>query len=138
MLIRIALVSALLVSGPIPFGLSQTQAIGGQRSASPVELSTFLPNLVHPADSSQPLWVSSGILNGNILKKAVPIFPPKTNCLHISGVVRVHAIIGKDGHVTRAQANFGAEIMRQPAVDAILQWVYRPFQLHGQPVEVET
>ena len=47
-------------------------------------------------------------------------------------------VIGKDGHVISAEAISGADVMRQPYVDAVKQWEYRPFQLHGQPVEVET
>jgi protein TonB len=108
------------------------------QSASPVELSTLSPNLVVPTDPSKPLRVAGGIVAGNIIIKTIPVFPPKTNCLHGSRVVQMHVVIGKDGRVKSAEAISGVEAMRQPNVDSLRQWVFRPFQFHGQPVEVDT
>ena len=128
--------SALIVSGPIFCAHSQM----APRSASPVELSTLSPNLMPmpPIDPSKPIRVSSGTLAANLTKRVEPVFPPKTNCLRVSGVVVMHAIIGKDGHVKSVEAISGADVMRRANLEAVRQWVYRPFQFHGQPVEVET
>jgi protein TonB len=32
----------------------------------------------------------------------------------------------------------GPALLRQAALDAVKQWLYRPYLLNGQPVEVET
>ena len=135
---QFALASALLVCGSFSLGHSQVQASPAWHAVSPVELSTLSPNLVPTPEASKPLRVSGGIVAGQILTKAIPVFPPKTNCLRVNGAVVMHAIIGKDGDVKSVEAVYGADVMRQPNVDAVKQWQYRPFQWHGQPVEVET
>jgi outer membrane biosynthesis protein TonB len=47
----------------------------------------------------------------------------------------VHVIIGRDGKVEKAEAISGPDLLRQPAVDAISQWRYRPYL---PPKEVDT
>ena len=32
----------------------------------------------------------------------------------------------------------GPEMLQQPSLDAVKQWVYKPYLLNGEPVEVET
>ncbi len=112
--------------------------VAALQSASPVELSTLSPQVLSPTDSSRPVRVASGAIAGSVLSRVLPTFPPKTNCLHVNGVVTMLATIGEDGHVKSVEVISGALVMRQPNVEAVRQWIYRPFQLHGQPVEVQT
>jgi hypothetical protein len=116
------------------------QQSNGTSSAnvSPVELSALSPGLAAPLDSSRPIRVSGGIIAGSITHKTLVNIPLKISCLHVSSFVVMRVIIGKDGRVKSVDVLSGADVMRQPTVDAVGQWVYRPFLLHGQPVEVET
>jgi hypothetical protein len=52
----------------------------------------------------------------------------------IGGTVVIRATVGKDGHVTNAQAISGPEVLYQPALDKVRQYVYRPFRVMGEPV----
>lgn len=48
--------------------------------------------------------------------------------------VRTLVTVGPDGRVTGAEALSGLEILRQPAINAVLHFKYRPAIRYGQPV----
>ena len=48
------------------------------------------------------------------------------------------ALIGKDGRVLDLTAVSGHPLLVQAAKDAVMQWVYKPTLLNGDPVEVST
>jgi TonB family protein len=90
---------------------------------------------VNGADAAR---VSGGVMAGNILSKVNPIYPQEAKDQKISGSVILHAIIRKDGAIAQLDAISGPAELRQSALDAVKQWVYKPYLLNGQPVEVET
>ena len=47
------------------------------------------------------------------------------------------ATIGSDGHVEDLHPIEGPFALRQASFDAVHQWLYRPFDLMGQPRPVE-
>ncbi len=67
-----------------------------------------------------------------------PAYPPLAKQARIQGVVRLNAIIGKDGTVQDLQAASGHPLLVPSALDAVRQWVYKPTLLNGNPVEVVT
>jgi TonB family protein len=73
------------------------------------------------------------------LKKAAPVYPENAKSMHIQGTVNVKATIGPDGQADDVQLIDGPPMLRQAALDAVRQWLYRPFNVMGQarPVEVE-
>jgi len=73
-----------------------------------------------------------------VLKRAAAVYPMIARTSHIVGIVRVHAIIGKNGRVRKATAMSGPQILRSSAVDSVMKWVYSPAILDGEPVEAET
>jgi outer membrane biosynthesis protein TonB len=117
---------------------TQTAADASGQDLSPIELSNLSPDLITQAGSTKPIRVSGGITAGGIVRKAYPHFPAGTNFLHQNSTVVLLVVIGTDGHVKNIDVISGGEMMRQPTVDAVQQWIYRPFQLQGRPVEVET
>jgi TonB family protein len=72
-----------------------------------------------------------------LLKQAIPIYPEEAKSLRIQGTVNIKATIGLDGHVESMQVIDGPILLRQAALDAVNQWLYRPFDLMGQPRPVE-
>ena len=74
-----------------------------------------------------------------LLKKAVPVYPQAAKDRRIQGTVVIKALIEKDGHVEKMNVTDGPMELRQAALDAAGQWVYRPFIVMGEPrvVEVE-
>ena len=47
-------------------------------------------------------------------------------------------VIRKDATVTDVQVVSGTVELTAAAVDAVRQWRYRPYQLLGRPVEIQT
>ncbi|WP_420238669.1 TonB family protein [Telmatobacter bradus] len=74
----------------------------------------------------------------NLVSKFAPVYPAEAKKAGIQGTVTLHAVIDKDGHVKDLQAVSGPAELQQPALDAVRQWVYRPYLLDGKPVEVQT
>jgi len=85
-----------------------------------------------------PTAVSSGVMQGLIMYRAVPNYPPIPKAAHIGGTVVLSATISKAGRIENLHVVSGSAMFNQAAMDAVAQWVYRPYLLNGQPVEVET
>ena len=80
----------------------------------------------------------SVIMEGNLIHKVEPQYPPIAKQLHVEGTVIVKAFISRDGVITRAVAETGPPLLVQAALDAVRQWRYRPYYLNHEPIEVET
>ena len=48
------------------------------------------------------------------------------------------ATISKAGAIENLRVVSGPELLQQAALAAVRTWRYRPYQLDGQPIEVET
>lgn len=85
-----------------------------------------------------PVRISKYVMARLILTRVEPVYPEKARRLGVSGTVVLEAILGKDGTVSRLSVLSGPEMLRQPMLDAVFQWTYRPYILNGDPVEVKT
>jgi len=73
-----------------------------------------------------------------LIKKVQPAYPERARSEHLAGTVKIHAIIGKDGQVSRIHGVRGYCSLAESAVAAVSQWRYSPTLFNGQPVEVDT
>jgi protein TonB len=73
-----------------------------------------------------------------LINQPKPLYPALARQARISGTVRLHAIISKDGSIQQLEVITGPPLLVQSALDAVRQWRYRPTLLNGEPVEVET
>ena len=85
-----------------------------------------------------PLRVGGNVQGARILKRVVPVYPDEARMAHISGTVRFHAIIGKDGKIKQLEFVSGHPALKEAAFDAVRQWRYQPTLINGDPVEVDT
>lgn len=92
------------------------------------------PKLAAP----QKVRVSGGVIEGNLIRKVEPTYPPIAKTARIQGSVVLHAIISKQGTIENLQVISGHPMLTQSAVEAVKQWKYRPYVLSGEPVEVDT
>ena len=92
----------------------------------------------HATKAPKQLTVSQEEMQGNLLTKAVPIYPPAAKKARIQGKVVLDAVIGTDGHVENLRVLSGPPELQQSALDAVRQWTYKPYLLNGDPIEVET
>jgi protein TonB len=72
------------------------------------------------------------------MKRIDPVYPHIAAASGISGEVKLHAIISKEGTIESLTVISGHPLLAGAAVDAVKQWVYRPYILNGEKVEVET
>lgn len=73
-----------------------------------------------------------------LLKKAAPVYPLAAKEQGIQGVVDLNATIGTNGHIRKLTVMSGPKQLQQAAIDAVIQWVYRPFVVMGQARPVVT
>jgi TonB family protein len=98
---------------------------------------------VPPAGDSDAPKPARIRLGGNVAAAKVthfvqPVYPPLARQTRISGTVRVHAILSKEGKVQSLDVVSGHPLLQQAALDAVGQWTYAPTLLNGAPVEVDT
>src|ERR1700722_18594794 len=84
------------------------------------------------------LTVSSEEMSHNLLNKVIPVYPPAAKKAGIQGKVVLDAVIGKDGNIDNLRVLSGPPELQQSALDAVRQWIYKPYLLNGDPVEVKT
>lgn len=85
-----------------------------------------------------PVRVSAGVMAAQTVSKVVPVYPPDAKEAKLSGTVVLDAVIGSNGTVQQLRVLSGPDAFHTSALDAVRQWVYKPFLLNGQPVDVET
>lgn len=91
-----------------------------------------------PKPVSRPVPRTSFIMEGYLVHRVQPIYPPLAKAARIQGPVELRAIISKDGFIENLRVLGGHPMLVTAAVDAVKQWRYRPYVLNGEPVEVET
>jgi protein TonB len=82
--------------------------------------------------------ISDGVQAASLLNRVLPQYPEIARLTHVSGTVKLRAIIARDGTVQELEYVSGPALLIKPAMDAVQQWRYRPTLLNGMPVEVET
>jgi protein TonB len=82
--------------------------------------------------------MSEGVMAGALVHQVDPVYPTIARAMHLSGEVRLRAIISTDGSVQHLEILSGSPILARAAEEAVRQWRYRPTKLSGVPVEVET
>jgi protein TonB len=65
-----------------------------------------------------------------------PVYPDAAKKQGIRGQVRIDVFIGKDGRVQRLEPISGNPVLVEAARQAIMQWVYKPTLVNGEPIEV--
>jgi len=91
-----------------------------------------------PAVKQQRIRVGENLAASALVHQVTPVYPQLAKQAHISGTVVLHCVIGKDGAVTELEYVSGPPMLMKSAMDAVRQWVYRPTQLNGEAVEVDT
>jgi len=91
-----------------------------------------------PKPKGGPLKVGGNVQAARIVNRVQPVYPPLARQTRISGTVRLHAIIGKDGTIQSLEVLSGHPLLQQAALDAVRQWRYQPTLLNGDPVDVDT
>lgn len=102
------------------------QGAGGPRQTQP------------PPQPPLRVRVSQGVSEALLIRKVDPIYPEEARRNHVSGFVVMSAIISEKGDVLVLRPVSGDPSLTPAALDAVRQWKYKPYQLNGRPVQLET
>jgi periplasmic protein TonB len=117
----------LFQSGPAIPGDGPISAISGTRPIIP------------PAPKPITRVVrTSSMLEGSLIRRVQPVYPPLARSARIQGPVVLAAVISKSGTIENLHALSGHPMLVPAAIDAVRQWLYRPYILNNEPIEVET
>jgi protein TonB len=70
-----------------------------------------------------------------LISRKDPIYPYPAREGRFRGTVVLEALIGTDGRVKELGIISGLEVFRKAALDAVIQWVYKPAMLNGKTIE---
>jgi protein TonB len=91
-----------------------------------------------PKPAQQRIRQGGQVQAAKLVNKVQPLYPPLARQTLISGTVRLHAIIAKNGSVEQLEVISGHPLLVQAALDAVRQWKYQATTLNGEAVEVDT
>jgi TonB family protein len=90
------------------------------------------------ANFSSAISVAAAEMERHLVLSRVPVYPEAAKEEGIEGPVVAQALISKSGIVTRVIVIEGDSRLRNAAAEAIYRRRYRPYLVHGQPVDVAT
>jgi TonB family protein len=67
-----------------------------------------------------------------------PIYPDDAKAQHLEGTVNIRLHLDRTGHVSTVLVLSGDRRLAKPALAAVRQWVFSPFQESGAPFEGDT
>ena len=81
---------------------------------------------------------TSTMLEGSLIRRVQPAYPPLARSARIQGSVILFAVIGRAGTIDNLRVLSGHPMLVPAAIEAVRQWRYRPYILNSEPIEVET
>jgi len=96
------------------------------------------PAAIPAATGNDSLRITGEVAQTKLITSVTPLYPPLAKAARVQGVVKLDAIIGKDGHVINLRLISGPPLLVFSAMEAVRQWIYQPTLLNGNPVEVVT
>ena len=79
-------------------------------------------------------YLNANVQQQMLVQQTRPPYPPLAKQARIQGVVRLNAIIGRDGTVVNLSVATGHPLLVPAALEAVKQWVYKPYRDQGKPV----
>jgi TonB family protein len=102
-----------------------------------VDTTYFLPTKVSQVRLLNASLPASQVTTGRLLHRVNPVFPAFAKAAGIRGSVVIAATIGRDGRLKNMKLISGNGALAVEAFRAARQWVYAPYRLNGQPIEVD-
>lgn len=100
-----------------------------------VNASPFPSIRVPPELKSQISKQGASLQIGQLISRVEPTYPDDAQHQRIEGVVKLRAIIARDGSIQDIDQTSGPPLLVAAAANAVRQWHYKPTSLDGQPVE---
>jgi protein TonB len=131
-----------IASGREPAPIQNPSDLGAVPMGGPVGPGQPFPSQptrpIVRSEPSGPMRVLGSVEAGLLLEKTMPEYPSITKTARMQGTVILQATISKAGTIEDARVISGPVMLQQAALNAVKTWRYKPYQLDGQPVVVET
>ena len=102
-----------------------------------VEIPANVQEMTPTAVPEAPRRVGGDVMAPVAISRVPPVYPELARKARISGVVIIEAIIDKQGQVRNARVLKGLPMgLDRAALDALMQWRFRPGTLNGRPIDV--
>jgi len=128
----IGLPAPLMGSTAGPAGESVGVPLGDIQVAPP--LKTAPPEV----KAVEPVRLTSVIAQSQLVYGPKPVYPHLAVMSRSEGIVKLQAIISREGKIENLHVMSGPALLVGAAMDAVQMWRYRPLLLNGEPVEVIT
>ena len=99
------------------------------------EIRQAMPGGVPGCIYASKVRVSPGVMQSRLLEHAEPRYPAG---IEKSGALILQLSIDKEGNVSSVEKISGPDALAPSAFDAVKKWKYRPYELNGTVVEVQT
>jgi periplasmic protein TonB len=119
---------------PAPLNLAGTADADDKALSNVVAGAPVTP----PKPAPEVLNISQGVIQGLIIKRVQPVYPPQALTMRIVGSVLLQATISRDGSIATVNVISGPGVLGRAAMEAVRQWKYKPYFLNGKPVEIQT
>ena len=117
------------------FAMIAVSVFGQEASTKPDNTPHTAP--VAQAQKSHRVRVEEDVQKAKLVHMVYPVYAPASN-KRLDGTVVLHVVVGKSGDVKTARYVSGPARLGNSAVNAVLQWRYKPTLMDGVPVEVDT
>jgi protein TonB len=101
-------------------------------------LNRTIPTAATPPPTTRREFRTSKMLQGSLIRRVEPEYPPLAIAARIQGTVVLAAVISKSGTIENLKLVSGHPMLVSAAIDAVRQWQYQPYVLNGEIIEVET
>lgn len=87
----------------------------------------------HRKEPTAPLPIGGDVKQARLIKSVPPVYPSTARTQHLSGTIKMDALIDEKGNVSTVHIISGPGLLHQAALDAVKQWKYEPAELDGKP-----
>ncbi|GEM_PF-594365 len=88
------------------------------------------------SNQGNPISIPSELLQDNAINKVQPIYPHIARAARVSGEVKVQLTVSEVGRVMEAVIMSGHPLLREAALQAARQWIFKPIVQKGAAVKV--
>ena len=111
-------------------------ALNNSADAGDAALGATFASSSGPAAPTASIPVGGDVKSAKLLKSVPPVYPAFAKTQHVSGDVRVDALVDAEGRVTTMKIVSGPAMLHLAAMDALRQWKYQPATLDGKAVSM--
>jgi TonB family protein len=83
------------------------------------------------------MMVGGNVQAAKLIKRVQPAYPDKARQEYVSGTVKIHAVIGKDGQIAAILGVQGTCSLAESAVNAVRQWHYSATLFNSHAIEID-